>query len=303
MFRVRPSFSLIALFLLASFFARCAFATNLMDIINAYGGTSALAKTNSLYFESTVCETSDRIPESQRCYRSLIYLKDGSTGRLEEIRGAQRAIWLVHPDSAQYFVDGSWLTRFSAGPAGRDGMALPSAMLSQLHASLQSGVWSVLIKALSTNPTIRAGATRDGKPADVLSAVIEAAEHSYLFDPQTHLCIEHRFSVPGSGELSAVYTDYRSVSGLQSPFRIDVFRDADKQPSALETFQKIGLHQSFSEDLFEPPARLPLWFAPAIVAGVLFFFVIFILLLVAQRTRALKEESQPTASLLGSPRP
>lgn len=298
----RLRLSLVASLSFSSLIASSAFATGLMDIINAYGGTSALAKTNSLYFDSTVCTPGEHIPASQRCYRSLIYLKDAFTGRFEEIRGTQHSIWLVTQDSALYFVEGAWTTRFLSGGAGRDGVSLSPQMTSQLRASLQSGVWSVLINALSTNPAILPGTTRDGKPADVLYTVIEGTEHSYFFDPQTHLCIEHRFAPPGSGEIVAVYSDYRGVSGLLSPFHIDVFHDGDKQPTAVETFQNVGLHQSFSSDLFEPPARLPLWFLPAVFVGILFFVLIFIFLLIAQRTRALKEESRPTASIVGSPR-
>lgn len=269
-------------------------AADLQEIIAAYGGIGALQSVGSSYSDQETCslrEASKNLPESQRCWVSKTYKKDGWTARMEMRISGRSTIEIIEKDRGTAFEDGSWLERAVSGQGGRNGYPMTSLQLNAFHTSLQSGVYTILLQAQTLGGTIVPGKTRDGKPADMLRMNIAGGVHEYLFDQQSHLCIEMHSGAASPRGITNVLGDYRTIQGLPVPFRYEVYHGANATPGEAVTLREIKFAQSFPDELFQPPQRLPLWFFPLAFCGVMIFAAIFIFVAVAQRSRAMKEES------------
>ncbi len=264
------------------------------EIIAAYGGIGALQSARSSYTDLETCnvrEASKHLPESRRCWQGKTYRKDGWTAREEMQVFGRSTIAIIEKDRGTTYVDGSWLERALAGQVARNGMPMTSQQLTGLHTALQSGVYAILLQAQTLGGTTVPGTTRAGKAAEVVRMNISGRMREYLFDPQSHLCVEMHNGPPSPRGVSTVLSDYRTIQGVPVPFHYEVYEGANASPSEAVTLREIKFAQSFPDELFQPPQRLPLWFFPLAFCGVMIFAAIFIFVAIVQRSRAMKEES------------
>lgn len=275
-------------------------ATDLQTIIAAYGGRAALERTVGHYFLQQTCnlrENAKSWPESRRCWLSKSYRRDGWTARIETEFQGHTTVVIVRKDSGTTFVDGPWFEQLLAGRAASAGQPMTAQQLDAYHASLQVGIYSILLQAQSLGAALVDGMTRDGKSADVLRMNIEGKVHEYLFDPQSHLCLEMRSGPSFPNGVASVLTDYRTIDGVPVPFQTDVYHGANTTPGERTIPREIKFGQTFPDELFQPPQRLPLWFWPTVILGAIMFAAIFVFLLIGQRTRALRDEAAEAGTI------
>lgn len=236
----------------------------LESILNRYGGEQKLAEFELQFKEGRRC--GDLGP----CQDFRYFRKGPSKLRLEE--GFDPPLWtvkIIRENVAQEYFTGPWWNRSLAWATGLKDGPLDRIDIAAMRLDTPQLVFDFLRAAKSSNVTYEGKTlTMDGRPADSFMQPWPErnATVRYLFDPESHLCLQRTITPTGSKHSPyIIYSDYREASGLPYPFRTEMW--LGKLRIQNETLQSVKIGAPPDEKLFTERPNDPLWVFALVALG------------------------------------
>ena len=249
----------------------------LQSIVDAYGGSDKLEQPSQFYAEGKECFVNifTRPQGNETCSPVRIYRRDPYRWRKESPSDSVTLVVIYRESDGIEFYEGPLLTRVFLRLVQKP----PSVSAEQVRHfwDLQKTSVDSFLLNRDKLPITFDGLqkTFDGKFAWSFSVPDNGSVVHYFFDPDTKLCLQESYILPGGYPGHTVYGDYRDVQGVPRAHHLQRFYGDRLITESF--FDHIDVPQTMDDKLFEIPTPSPRWLLPLVVGCILATLIAIIL--------------------------